>query len=138
MISLIIHSCVTFRHRRAGLHSKPLAAGAATTPSAPHNPNYAPAPQQQPQTYSAPYGQPPMGQVPPQQGYYVPQQQQQQQYYAPAPSHGTPQGSPIVSPGSVSKTSSPQPQPAYAAYQPPHDGSHEVAGYPPQGNPTNQ
>merc|ERR1712000_92522 len=50
----------------------------------------------------------------------------------------TPQGSPIVSPGSVSKTSSPQPQPAYAAYQPPHDGSHEVAGYPPQGNPTNQ
>jgi hypothetical protein len=132
-ISLVIDSIVIYRHRRAGLHSKPGVIGAAAvaqpyqmTPQT--NPNYAAVPQQgipfdQQQTAYAPNA---MYSVPMQQQQ---QQQQQQQtgYYAAAPQQQPyyPQSvSPMPSQATGSAFEKPSaPQPPQGSYQAPYPGA---------------
>ncbi|KFH45462.1 hypothetical protein ACRE_036760 [Hapsidospora chrysogenum ATCC 11550] len=114
-ISLVIDSIVTYRHRRAGLHSKPGVVGAAAVVqpyqmASQTNPNYAAVPQQ-----GIPFDQQQTAYTP--NAMYSAPMQQQQPYYSqsvsPMPSQTT--GSAPEKPAS--------PQPPQGSYQAPYQGA---------------
>ncbi|KAM3539010.1 hypothetical protein ARSEF1564_008058 [Beauveria bassiana] len=127
-ICLVVNAVVIHRHRRAGLHSRPVrhVVGASVLMTPPQNTTYQTVPQsgadmpftQQNTVYNpqAMYGAPPQ-----QQGVYAGQgyvQQQQTSYYAPAPVM------PLHTGTSYHKSVSPMPTQQAVAYPPPPQQPH--------------